>query len=154
MLAAGKVKHAGGLQSPRVIPWTSQTSFAFLSSNLRFLHSLTLSSSLSLGAEATPLHTHRSSATLRRWETCCYISACFIKNNSRHYKVCVINMHMWYLRGSIAFKVSFQQDNIFPCEAGNSESYVWEGKARGLCTVLTPFVPHFPLPFAPSHPLY
>lgn len=25
---------------------------------------------------------------------------------------------MWYLRGSTAFKVSFRQDNIFPCEAG------------------------------------
>lgn len=108
---------------------------------------------LSLGAEATPSHTHRSSAALKGWETCWYISACFIKNNSRHYKVCVINMHMWYLRGRTAFKVYFQQDNVFPCEAGNnSESYVWERNARGLCTVLVPFVSHFPLPLAPLPP--
>lgn len=50
-------------------------------------------------------------------------------------------MHMWYLRGRAAFKVHFQWDNIFPREVGNnSGSYVWEGKACGLCTILTPFV--------------
>lgn len=107
---------------------------------------------VSLTAEATPCHTLRSSTALQRWEACWYISAGFIKNNSRRYKECVINMHVWYLRGRAAFKVSFQQDNIFPCEVGsNSESYVREGKARGLCTVLIPFVSHFPPPSPPTH---
>lgn len=58
-------------------------------------------------------------------ESCWYISASLVKNISRHYKVHVINMHMWCLWGRVAFKVRIQQDNIFPCEArNNSESYV------------------------------
>lgn len=73
-------------------------------------------------------------------KSCWYISASLVKNISRHYKVHVINMHMWCLWGRVAFKVHIQQDNIFPCEArNNSESYVWEGRAFWLCTVFIPF---------------
>lgn len=63
-------------------------------------------------------------ARRRRWESCWYISAGFVKNNSRHYKVCVINMHMRYLWGRAAFKVYFQQDNIFPREAGTTVNHM------------------------------
>lgn len=70
-------------------------------------------------------HTWGSSVTQRRrGESCWCISAGFVKNNSRHYKVCVINMHMWYLWGRAAFKVYFQQDNIFPREVGTTVNHM------------------------------
>lgn len=86
-------------------------------------------------------------------ESCWYISACLIKNNSRHYKVHVINMHMWGLWGRAACEVYFQQD-LFPCEAGNnSESYAWEGKGCRLCTVFIPFCVLLPCSFLLLFPL-